>query len=669
MSKDKRTGPLPSQILDPPAGKDSTVALRVDEDTKPAADPDDEASGEDVLDRRAATTAPSQGAVSRFPSVAMPPFNPLGPGASTEASPTAKPMFPGLVGLMQRQQAPPPPAAASVQTGEPPRPGGTRHVSDEQMARNMLADYPDELVVTVKVSRVDENGLTSEIGKPIGPIPASIARYAGNYIDVKGTWVLDYYRASDGKLMSKSKRVVTEGPDYYVGWEPRFRGGDDVYDPKLIGALTGEVMKSLGVQVPIVGQPGQPGTIGVPANVYTTEVARLERENAEVKAERNALRSTLDAKVDEIGKLRQEVTTLTMRLEFANSRPKDDGVSKTSDAVQIAQAFASLSKKDDQSGMWQMITQQGRDHDKAMLDLAMRGKGSGFDDKVQQGWATLFDGAQKLAKAGTNETGEIAKALGPVVAQWMAGQQQIQIEAMRLKAAEKGIHVQPQQQQPSPQPLPVQPIAAPQQPPTPPADPKAAETAARIKHKADVFDAMMGAILHRAASPAVEAQPATATTPAVEAKPAATPEEIGVELAMAVRTARYQELAEGHEQHERMLKTLLEDPVASVTELAMVTGKPREYAEAVARMFISRYTELLNEKPAAPPQPAPSVAPAAPAPASEVKAEGAAPGVVAKGDGHADDGHGDGTGKAGRGVQGADDAHVPGEPGKGVRVN
>lgn len=668
MSKDKATGPLPSQILDPPAGKEAGAVPKDEPAEKPADDPGDEPGGEDVLNRRADLPSPSRGAVSRFPSVAMPPFNPLGAGTTTEASPAAKPMFPGLVGLMQRQQAAQAPAAAPTPTAEPPRPGGTRYQSDEQMTRNMLADYADDLLVTVKVSRVEEAGLAAEIGKPIGPVPVSIARDAGNYIDVKGTWTLDFRRASDGKPMSKSKRVTTEGPDYYQGWEPRLRGGDDVYDPKLIGALTGEVMKSLGVQVPVVGQPGQPGTIGVPSNIYNTEVARLERENAEVKAERNDLRTKLDAKVDEIGKLRQDVTTLTMRLEFANSRPKDDGGSKTSDAVQIAQAFASLSKKDDQTGMWQAFMQSERDHSKAMMDLAMRSKGGGLDDKVQQGWATLFDGAQKLAKAGTNETGEIAKAFGPVVAQWMAGQQQIQIEAMRLKAAERGIHVQPQQQAPQQQPPPQ---AAPQQPPAPPVDPKVAETAARIKQKADVFDAMMGAILHRAASPAVEAQPATATSPAVEARPAATPEEIGVELAMAVRTAKYQELAEGHEQHERMLKTLLEDPVASVTELAMVTGRPKEYAEAVARTFVLRYTELLNEKPPTPPQPAPaaSVGPAAPPPAPEVKAQGAAPGVVPKGDGHPDQGKGDGSGKAGGGVQGADDAHVPGEPGKGVRVN
>lgn len=679
MSKSKATGPLPSQILDPPVGKDPTVVPTDGGETKPAEDPDDEARGEDVLDRRAATAAPSQGAVARFQSVAMPPFNPLGAGTTTEASPSAKPMFPGLVGMMQRQQAAQAPAAAPPPAAEPSRPGGTRYRSDEQMARDALSDYADDLIVTAKVHRVEDAGETGEIGL-VGPMPMSVGRDFSNFIDVSGEWIVYYRMHESGKWLTKPKRGKTEGPDYYQGWRPRLLRGGDSMDPKLMGTTVGEVMKALGIQVPVVAQ-GQPGVQGVPFGIHQGDITRMQDDLRELKTERTGLLAKLETKTEEIAKLRQDVTTLTMRLEFANSRPKDDGGSKTSDAVQIAQAFASLSKKDDQTGMWQAFMQSERDHSKAMLDIALKGKGGQFDDKVQQGWATLFDGAQKLAKAGSNETGEIAKAFGPVVAQWMAGQQQIQIEAMRLKAAEKGIHVQPQP--PSPQPLPVPPIAAPQHPPAPPVDPKAAETAARIKHKADVFDAMFGAILHRAASPAVEAQPATATSPAVEPRPAATAEEIGVELAMAVRTAKYQELAEGHEQHERMLKTLLEDPVASVTELATVTGKTKEYAEAVVRKFVERYVELEKEAtkpqtaaaspaPAVPSpkaEPAASVHAASPAPAPEVKAEGAAPGVVPKSDGNPNDGKGDGAGQAGGGVQGADDAHVPGEPGKGVRVN
>jgi hypothetical protein len=350
-----------------------------------------------------------------------------------------------------------------------------------------------------------------------------------------------------------------------------------------------------------------------------------------------------------------------MRVEILASRPTE-APRGDSDLVVLAKAFADMGKKDKgDDSMWMTLMTMQQNHSKEMMELLSRRGGDAQMDRINSAWTTLFEGAKKMADVNKpNETADIAKALAPLGVAWLTGQQQMQMKQMELKAAAQGTQKQQPAQQQAPAPAAAEPAADP--------------NAKRLAHKAEVFDAQMGMILHRASS-------------------GADPSAIGDELALAVRTVIYQELAEGHDQHQKMIKMLLEDPLASVTELAKATGRDEAYAKTVADRFMAKFRELMSQPQpnATPPQPQTVAAAPAPAPvvpptpaqasaaeqpgpvaspaagpgsvaSGDGKPEGAEAAVVAKGNGSPHHGDADGGGQAAGGVDGAEHPDVSGQP-------
>jgi hypothetical protein len=587
--------------------------------------------------------APAKGAVPAFRPLGPPqPFRPIVGGQAAGGQQQIRPSIPGFPGAFHQQPASPP-AADPSPDDQQARAVAPKAISDEQLTRNLLAEYADELLVDLKVWRVMPDGPSLEIGT-LDHILASKARHATNYIDVQGEWVIDFYRSKDGKPLSKSKHVHTDGEPYYEGWKPHLIGG--TMDNQAQMNTVAQFLKAMGIPMPtalVQQSAGAPGTIGVPTTVYNADVERMRDDLRELKQERTNLLTKLEAKNDALSAAMSEIATLKMRIEILASRPTE--TRGDSDIIVLAKTFADMGRKepkDDSKEFWSQMMAQERAHSTALMELATRGKGNDQLEKIQNGWMTLFDGAQKMMKAGgTNETADIAKALAPLGVQWLQGQQQMQLEQMKLKAAHGT------QQQPAP-------AAAASAAPDP--------NVQRIANKSQVFDATMGMILHRAST---------------DAKP----DDIGEELALAVRTVLYQELAEGHEQHQKMIRSLLENPVASLTEMAKNAGKDEAYASKVAERFMARFKELMGQAaptpvaPAAvvPPPPPPADATVTPGPAATAagpgsvasgdgKPEGAKAAVVAKGNGSPHHGDADGGGQAAGGEQGADHPDVAGQP-------
>lgn len=653
MSRSKATGPMPSQILDPPKSKDADAVEEDDpeagaedgeepKEKDPDAGPDDK-DDEDPLDQQLEPVSPARGSVPQF-NPPKGPFQPFRPGAG---QPPSLPVS-GLMSSVLRTPAPqpqPPLPAASMAHQDPP-PGNTAYVSDEKMLRNLLRDQPDELLVNIKVHRVEPGKPAAEVGT-IEFVPASEARDASNFIDVAGRWIVDYRRSSDGKPLSKSKVFITEGPDYYPGWRPRLLKGEGEMDPKLIGLTVGEVMKNLGIQLPVLAQ-GQPGVVGVPTNIHNADVLRLQEDVRELKQERSNLLTKLESKDSEIRSLERKNVELSMQLAVEKGRPQtppSDGMEKI---VALAKIFSDSGKKDNDAGMWTTLLGMQQDYSRQMMELMSKRGGDAQMDRINSAWSTLFDGATKMATAAKPDgAADIAKALAPLGVQWLAGQQQMQMKAMELKAQQS--RQQPTQQAAQPQTQQQVPAPAQAEQPKPP-DPNKA----RIEEKAKVFNATMGLVLSRAMDPAIPART------------------IGTELAVAVYTALGQQLAEGDKHNQHMIKTLIEDPEASIRELAKATGKDESYTQEVVTRFKERFKELLaaeQPKPAAEP---PAVAPpsAAGGPADPQKApesgngkgQGAEPGPVAKSDGGTNHGNGDGSREATGSVDPADHPDVASQP-------
>jgi len=575
LSKDRSTGPLPGEILDPREEEDR----QEEGDEAHVSGHDDD---EDALDTRVELPMPAPGAVAAAhgPGAAQRKWSPLGFGAA--------PGTPAAGGT-----APAPQSPAEVQHGGAPladrTPGSRSYVSDEQFARNMLAGYPDDILVDIIIQRV-ENGQARDVGGGVlHNVIGSVARDAGNFIDVSGDWVVDYRSSRTGKPVSKAKYIHTEGAPYYEGWKPRILGGDMADDPRTLRAIA-EFMKALGAQPPTAFiQPGQPGQPGVPQVAYNDVTTALREEIRDLKTDRGNLLVKLEIKDKEIRELEKRIGGLEMDVRMAKLENKGDGGSKTSETAQLITAIGTLVPKHDTSkdDILRGLIETERAHSSDMLKLALGGRSDANAEKVAATWGSLFDGAQRLAKAGqASETAELIKGLAPLGIEWVKGQQTMALEQMRVRAGQQGQQQQQQQAQ-------AQGAAQAQQQPD------------QVALKHALFHAQMGMVIHRA-------------------RTGAPADDLGAELAQAVKMCRYQELATGNPDDEKMLRDLETNPDESLPTLGRIAGVSEEY---IARLAVV-YREKMGMAAAGaglPPQPPAAASPPATQPVAAPKPPEAGP--------------------------------------------
>jgi hypothetical protein len=185
------------------------------------------------------------------------------------------------------------PAKAQAPSATIPRPGSTIAITEDHIVREGLADFPDDVLVSVELRR-SEGGAVSNPLMIQHNVLYSVAKEPLSWIPYGGVWVIKYSMPQLKKQVTKT--VETPGPVPPIEWRPRIGGGDDDMDDttfmaKMIasmqrmGMAAPGVQQQQGVQTEIYGGMQQ----GLRADIMElrADVKRLEKERDQSRDTRN----------------------------------------------------------------------------------------------------------------------------------------------------------------------------------------------------------------------------------------------------------------------------------------------------------------------------------------------------------------------------------------------
>ena len=225
---------------------------------------------------------------------------------------------------------------------EVPQPGSAQAITEEALARKGTTEYPDDMLVSVKLWEVNDAGVAGDPITVAHNVLYSTAKDPLTWIEYGGKWYMELVQPETKKKLVR-KTFTTRGDPAPKNWRPRIGGGDEMDETKFANAM---VMALRGTGV-IPNQPQQqqqglpPGA--VPRDVYgdvpgqlrsditelTPKVERLEKERDdatdaknEAQRQRDMNQSKIDGLEREIRDLRDRERDLKASLAAA---PKGDG--------------------------------------------------------------------------------------------------------------------------------------------------------------------------------------------------------------------------------------------------------------------------------------------------------------------------------------------------------
>jgi len=253
---------------------------------------------------------------------------------------------------------------------EIPQPGSSQAITEEALARRGTTEYPDDMLVTVKLWEVNEAGVAGDPITIAHNVLYSTAKEPMTWIEYGGKWYMELVQPETKKKLVR-KTFVTRGDPAPKNWRPRI-GGEEMDEQKFANAM---VMALRGTGIIPNQQPQQmglpPGT--VPQGVYgdvpgslradITElkgkIERLEKERDDAKDTRNEMARQRDLAQQEVKGLEREVrevrercTSLQTKVDNAPKSEKpewayaaevfgkrgDDGI-KTADLLKLQEKF------------------------------------------------------------------------------------------------------------------------------------------------------------------------------------------------------------------------------------------------------------------------------------------------------------------------------------------
>jgi hypothetical protein len=459
-----------------------------------------------------------------------------------------------------------------------PRPGITATTTPQKLGREWARHHPDDRRVNVKLWHVvDGRGIV--IGS-WDNVMLSMASEPERWIRYRGEWMVEI-REQDTRKHIATKRVWTEGADPPdAGWEPYFGSDDDMSDPRKIGQVVAEVMKQFGG-----GQAQQPlggfNLGAVSTGVFNDQLGylRYQLDEAQKKAERkderiHALQSDLSKEQaaragaeqratglkERVDSMQNEINMLRMQVQNGGNNKESPFIALMNMQSQTAERMAA----NDRAHSQQMMT---------MMMEAFKGRGGGGLDQISQGWSQLFEGAMKMSGGGKSEDGTTSALIG-VLGQVLGPGIRDKFSNMLGAGGQKPPRP-PQVNAPQP---------PAQRPPSLPAPEQPTESAEDNlqKQKATVFVATLGPILSMAHE-------------------GADPHEVGMELAMALKTIKRQEIHKYVDDAADFVKRLEEDPDGSIKDFADKLGiKSEDYIATLTASF-KQYAGLSGApKPEAP---------------------------------------------------------------------
>jgi len=233
---------------------------------------------------------------------------------------------------------------------EIPQPGSAQAITEEALARKGTTEYPDDMLVTVRLWEVNDAGVAGDPISIAHNVLYSIAKEPLTWIEYGGKWYMELIQPETKKKLVR-KTFTTRGDPAPKNWRPRIGGGDEMDEQKFATAMV-MALRGTGI-IPNQPSPGMPAG-AVPQTIYDGSTGDLRTQIGELKSEVKSLQGEKerekDAKVDAVRKqdlaerdLKQaekEVRALTDRVRDLEGKlaaaPRGDG---KPDWVYAAEAF------------------------------------------------------------------------------------------------------------------------------------------------------------------------------------------------------------------------------------------------------------------------------------------------------------------------------------------
>jgi hypothetical protein len=294
---------------------------------------------------------------------------------------------------------------------EIPQPGSAQAITEEALARRGTTEYPDDMLVTVRLWEVNDAGVAGDPISIAHNVLYSIAKEPLTWIEYGGKWYMELIQPETKKKLVR-KTFTTRGDPAPKNWRPRIGGGDEMDEQKFATAM---VMALRGTGVIPNTQAQQPGLPpgAVPGEVYggvagglraditelKAKVERLEKERDDAKDAKNEAQRQRDMNQSKIDGLEREIRDLRDRerdLKAAlASAPKGDG------KPEWAYVVDALGKKDGADGI--KITDLLRLQEKFTDTIATMKSGDGDQFRTLNGALDLVEKTRKAA--GVNGAG------------------------------------------------------------------------------------------------------------------------------------------------------------------------------------------------------------------------------------------------------------------------